>query len=203
MAGASLQLLSSLPTTSTTNTMLLAPHEMAMAMGAVDTGAKSRSRRGFAALSWHCMKLCLATALLVGMVIVIRFTDQSQILSDARARLPRYLTLDVSTTLTIVRAMQGVLTTVVTMALSKSFEFLQWGFLRNTRGGAPYIRQLALSPTTSVSGTLQLILHPASGWGPRFWGFLRILLLLLVGLGGVVLFCELIRLLMLSLSKGC
>ncbi|KAK0649223.1 hypothetical protein B0T16DRAFT_326601 [Cercophora newfieldiana] len=122
------------------------------------------------------------------MVIVILFTNQSQTLSDEKERLPSYLTLDVSTTLTIVRAMQGILTMVVTMALSQSFAYLQWGFLRNTRGGAPYIRQLALSPTTSVMGTTQLIFHPASGWGPRFWGFLRLLLFILVGLGGVVLF---------------
>jgi len=136
-------------------------------------------------------KVVLATLLLLGMVAVILMTDRSETVSQERGSLPSYLKYDVSTTITIVRAIQGVLTALVGMTVSQSFSYLQWGFLRSSRdGGAPYLRQLALSPTTSVSGTLHLVFHRASGWEPRFWGLLRVFLVALVGLSGVVLLCE-------------
>jgi hypothetical protein len=152
--------------------------------------APRAGNRGVGAIAWLLIKIVLATALLAGMVVIIMLTNRSETVSKERGPLPSYLRLDVGTTITIVRAMQGVLTALVGITVAQSFSYLQWGFLRSSQDGAPYIRQLALSPTTSIAGTLLLVLHQASGWGPRFWGLLRILLVVLVGLGGVVLFCK-------------
>jgi len=168
--------------------MLRPPHEMAM--GPSHVRSEHKSGRGMAALGQQLVGCCLATALLVGIVVVVLLTEQAEHVSGEKGELPSYLTLDVSTTITIVRAMQGVLAAMATVTVSQSFSYLQWGFLRSSRGGAPYVRQLALSPTTSIAGTLSLVFHQASGWSPRFWGLLRLTLMLLVGLGGVLLFCK-------------
>ncbi|KAK4445907.1 hypothetical protein QBC34DRAFT_306007 [Podospora aff. communis PSN243] len=144
--------------------------------------------RGAGALARQLVKVLFATALLAALVFVVMLTDRAEVVSAEKGPLPSYLTLDVSITITIVRAMQGVLAAVVAMILSQSFSYLQWGFLRSSKGGAPYVRQLALSPTTSVAGTIRLIFHRATGGGPRLWGFFRLLLLILTGLGGIVLF---------------
>ncbi|KAK0611883.1 hypothetical protein B0T14DRAFT_595249 [Immersiella caudata] len=166
--------------------MMRPPHEMAMGPAA-PPGSRPKGGRGASALARQLMKVLFATALLVAIVFVVMLTDQAEIVSAEKGSLPSYLTLDVSTTITVVRAMQGVLATVVAMILSQSFSYLQWGFLR-TQGGAPYVRQLALSPTTSFAGTLRLIAHRATGGGPRLWGLFRMLLVLLAGLGGIILF---------------
>jgi hypothetical protein len=169
--------------------MMRPPHEMAM--GTVPLRPMPKKGRGAGALARQLVKVLFATALLAALVFVVMLTDQAETVSAEKGPLPSHLTLDVSTTITIVRAMQGVLAAVVAMILSQSFSYLQWGFLRSSKGGAPYVRQLALSPTTSVAGTLRLIFHRATGAGPRFWGFFRLLLLLLAGLGGIILFCTL------------
>jgi hypothetical protein len=165
--------------------MLRPPHEIAMGAAHVRS-----ERRGMTALAQQLVGICLSTVLLVAIVIVVLLTELAQRESDKKSELPAYLALDVSTTITIVRAMQGVLTALVAVTLAQSFSYLQWGFLRGSCGSVPYVRQLALSPTTSIAGTLSLVFHQASGWGPRFWGLLRLLLMLLAGLGGVVLFCK-------------
>jgi hypothetical protein len=113
-----------------------------------------------------------ASALLAAIVVVVYLTNQAEAISARKGYLSSILNVDVSTTLTIVRALQGLLTVAVTVLLSQSFTYIQWGFARHAEG-APYIRQLALSPTTTVWGSIRLILHTSSTLRPRLWAFFR------------------------------
>lgn len=171
--------------------MMRPPHGVGLGYPPERSVPARSGTRGVWGMAKSLLKVVLATVLLLAMVAIILSTDRSETLSQERGALPSYLKYDVSATITIVRAIQGVLTALVGMAVSQSFSYLQWGFLRSSRAhGAPYLRQLALSPTTSMSGTLLLIFHRASGWEPRLWGLLRFLLMTLVGLSGVVLLCQ-------------
>jgi len=115
-----------------------------------------------------------ASAILVSIVFIVLLTNQAQTVSEQKGHLSDILAADVGTTLTIVRALQGLLSTIITVSLSQSFSYVQWGFSNDTKG-ASYIRQLALSPTTSILGTIRLATHASSSlkFGPRFWALLR------------------------------
>ena len=146
---------------------------------------------GISALARQTIKVLVASGLLAGIIVIIQFTVRAESISEEKGRLDGFLTADVSTTITIVRALQGLLTTLVTVSLSQAFSYLQWSFIRSSHGdGTPYVRQLALSPTTSVSGTLSLIFHRSTPLGSRLWGFFRLFLMVVVGLAGIVLFCK-------------
>lgn len=113
-----------------------------------------------------------ASALLASIVFVILLTHQAERVSGQKGHLNNILTADVSTTLTVVRVLQGSLTTITTILLYRSFSYIQWGFTNDTHS-ASYMRHLALSPTTSVWGTMRLITHWSSGLRPRLWALLR------------------------------
>ncbi|KAK1750897.1 hypothetical protein QBC47DRAFT_88788 [Echria macrotheca] len=128
-----------------------------------------------------------SSVLLAVIVYITTLTGQAESISEQKGHLSMVLKADVSTTLTLVRALQGLLTTALTVALATTFSYLQWGFVHRSPG-MPYLRHLALSPTTSIWGTIRLILHPSPAWKSRLWALFRLLLVLMVWLGGVVLF---------------
>lgn len=113
-----------------------------------------------------------ASAVLVTIVFIVLLTNQAQTVSGEKGRLSGILAADVGTTLTIVRTLQGLLSTMITISLSRSFSYLQWAFACDTQGGS-YTGQLALSTTTSVLGTIRLVTRASSKSGPRFWGLSR------------------------------
>jgi hypothetical protein len=133
--------------------------------------------------------LLAASALLAIIVFTTHLTNQAQAVSQKRGPLSRLLIADVSSTLTVLRAFQGLLTTGLAAILSQTFSYLHWGHLYDPQG-APYIRQLALSPTTSFWGMVSLVTHRSPTLGSRCWALTRLFLILIVWLGGVVLFCE-------------
>jgi hypothetical protein len=121
---------------------------------------------------WHLALALVASALLAAIVAIVRLTDQAQKISQQKGQLDGILTADVSTTLTLVRTLQGLLTISVTVLLSQCFTYIQWGFARHA-SGASYIRQLALSPTTTLWGTIRLMAHGSSAFWPRVWALSR------------------------------
>ena len=112
-----------------------------------------------------------ASALLAVIVFIVHLTNIAQGVSEQKGHLSFILSADVSTTITLVRALQGLLTTVITVLVSQSFSYIQWGFAHDS--GARYLRQLAVSPTTSVWGTIRLIAYQSSTFWPRFWALCR------------------------------
>ena len=142
------------------------------------------------ALGRQLFKAIIVTALLAAIGFFVNLTERALTISAEKGRLTGFLTLDASTTITIVRTIQAINTTLLGLTLAESFYYIQWSFLSSSsQKTVPYFRQLALSPTTSAAGTLRLILHPDTPWLPRLWGLSRMLLLVLVGSGGVILFC--------------
>ena len=148
----------------------LLPEEDQVLHHRMDSGPR-KIRWIWSSLFQFALAFC-ASALLAVIVFVVHLTDQAQTASEQKGHLGSILTADVSTTLTLVRVLQGLLTTAATVLLSQSFSYIQWGFTSDAKG-ASYIAQLALSPTTTVWGMIRLITHWSSGLRPRFWAFFR------------------------------
>lgn len=166
------------------------PSTADMADMAMGTRGNPDVGHGISALARQTIKILVASGLLAGIIVIIQFTVRAESISEQKGRLDGFLTADVSTTITIVRALQGILTTLVTVSLAQAFSYLQWSFIRSSGAdGVPYARQLALSPTTSVSGTLSLIFHRSTPLESRLWALFRLFLMIVVGLAGIVLFC--------------
>lgn len=131
--------------------------------------------------------LLSASATLSVIIFFVRLTSQAQTASSRNGNLSATQTIDVSTTLAIVSILQGLLTFVLNLALSRAFSCIQWVHVDSPRG-ASYLRTLAASPNSSALGTIRLIVHRSITPSARACGLGRLLLNFMVWLGGIVLF---------------
>jgi len=118
--------------------------------------------------------LILSSALYTCIILIALATGWAQSTSDKNVPLSKWFKVEVGTTITVVRVLQGVLSATSTILLSRSLLYLKWGLMR-THGddGIPYKTLLALSPTTLDWGSVKLILGFASRLSTRFWALLR------------------------------
>lgn len=114
----------------------------------------------------------VALGLFAVLVLFVQTTYSAEQRSHEKQPLDHLLKTDVSTTLAVLRASQGLLSAITGIALNEAFIFLQWTLI-NTPDGLSYLSLLALSPTTGNFGTIALVRGSASHWRPKLWALLR------------------------------
>ena len=112
----------------------------------------------------------------LGLLAVVILFVQSTFIAESRSRRGQQLTdllkVNVSTTLTVVRTAQGLLSAISAIALKNAFISLQWR-LMNTPDGLPYLSMLALSPTTDNVGAVKLITTSVTRLTSKLWAISR------------------------------
>lgn len=110
--------------------------------------------------------------LLAVVVLFVQSSKTGMRDSDANFRLSGISKIDASTTLSVVRTSQGILSAAMTLILSNAFELLQ-GSLMTDPAGLPYLNMLALSPATGVMGLFKLLFSENVSLSTRLWVLLR------------------------------
>lgn len=95
--------------------------------------------------------------------------------------------MGISSTLAILRLLEGLLSLCVATAISKSFEIVQWSLLARNEG-LPALLHLGLSPITGLWGTLALISGKKSSGAARLASVARISSVTTVWVAGILLF---------------
>jgi len=114
-----------------------------------------------------------ATGFYVAIVIYARVTDWAESLSERKRRLTTGLEGDVSTTIAVVRVLQGLLLAASSFALTRSFYILQWGLMVRRPDGIPYTELLALSPTTLDWGSFRIFTSRNAWSRERMWAGMK------------------------------
>lgn len=126
--------------------------------------------------TWTQLALSLlALCLFAVVVIYVRGTSTAISLStDHRALNNFLLNTDVSTTLAVVRASQGLLSALMTGLLKNMFVLVQWNLMSSARG-LSFHNLLALSPTTDSLGALAILRSRRSlmRWKSKVWLMIR------------------------------
>jgi hypothetical protein len=121
-------------------------------------------KNGGSNLSKTGMQLFLALTSLGLFAVVILFvqaTFSAETNTSQKHAFDSVLKTDVSTTLAVLRASQGLLASLTSATLMESFELLQWS-LSDRSDGLWYLSLLALSPTTG-----RFVLDRRYPWGPE------------------------------------
>jgi hypothetical protein len=84
---------------------------------------------------------------------------------------PRHI-LGFSSTLAVLRVLQGITSTVTALVLGQTLELLQWT-LSSRESGLRLLSLLSISPTTGILGMLEIIRRRAPKAADRFWALLR------------------------------
>jgi len=112
-------------------------------------------------------------SILYGIIIWFAQTSPSAIKATKEQRaLDTVLKLDASTSLAVVRVLQGLLATLSFSDLWASFESFQW-HLTNRPEGLGYVSALALSPITTLPGTLRILGSKPADLKSRLWALLK------------------------------
>lgn len=128
-----------------------------------------------------------STVLFVAIVLGTLTTPWAQDLSDNQKELSWWAKADVGTTLIVVRVLQGLLTALSSAAISSSFMRLHWN-KTNSKNGLRLTDLLALSSTTSLLGTVQLIVSGSTKASTRIGALGRLCLTSFPWLAGILLF---------------
>ncbi|KAI1767922.1 hypothetical protein GGR53DRAFT_480172 [Hypoxylon sp. FL1150] len=129
----------------------------------------------------------LVLCLLVIVIVFVQGTYSAQKRSENKSPLSGFLKTDVSTTIAVLRAAQGILSGLTSMAVSDTFVLIQW-IMINRQNGLSYPHLLALSPTTSISGLLSLVHSSSSKTPAQIWAILRATTSVVVWIAGLLLF---------------
>lgn len=113
-----------------------------------------------------------AICLLATVILYVQATYEAEAKSGRGQPLSDLLKTDVSKTLTILRAAQGILSALISLALQNTFVILQWSQICPPNG-IPYLNILALSPTTGALGTFGLIQSSAPRISAKMWALSR------------------------------
>jgi hypothetical protein len=110
------------------------------------------------------------TGFYVAIITYAEIADWAESVSGKRQRLTKGLQTDVSTTIAVVRVLQGLLLATSSFALTRSFAILQWSLMaRALDNGISYHELLALSPTTLNWGAFRIVFHGSSRMKERVW----------------------------------
>ncbi|KAK3393850.1 hypothetical protein B0H63DRAFT_505672 [Podospora didyma] len=136
----------------------------------------------------HFCGTLLSTALFIFLSWYVQLAISARAESKNGRSLAEPLKIDDSTTLSILRALQGLMSAMSSVALDKSFQL--WHFYLTLQpNGLGYISSLALSPATGAWGTADIAvrgrLYPAG-----LLGLSRMMLVAMVWLAGLVLFFQ-------------
>ncbi|KAH9208078.1 hypothetical protein DL95DRAFT_312540 [Leptodontidium sp. 2 PMI_412] len=89
----------------------------------------------------------------------------------------------------VLRILQGLLATLTTVALSNTFEAIQWALISNG-SGIGCLKLLAISPVNGVLGTLGLLFDTQPRIVERSWAVLRLTTIVATWLAGILLFIK-------------
>lgn len=84
----------------------------------------------------------------------------------------RVLKVDMGSALAVLRLTQGFLSTLITIALMKALEILQWALAGRAQGLESNVF-LSLSPTTPIMEVFRIVISRISNWIARLWGLTR------------------------------
>jgi len=126
----------------------------------------------FQKTGWQFALLLLSSSLFVSILLVMQLTSWAD--NDSRQGLPLHtrLKVDVSVTLGLIRVLQGLLTALTTLAISRTLQLLQWVLVCRPRGLA-YPSLLSLSQSTSYTGSLRIMFGSMSDVPPRAFSVMR------------------------------
>lgn len=94
------------------------------------------------------------------------FSDETT--TAFRRSLARIFKVEVGSALAILRTLQGVLTTLSTIALFKAFELVQWALVGQEKG-VDVLKLLGVSPSTGLLGTMGVVLNGRSRVSDKLW----------------------------------
>jgi hypothetical protein len=115
----------------------------------------------------------IAAVIFLSVVIVlVQSTYSAQATSGRKAPLTPLMKINVSTTLTVVRAAQGILSGLMTVALQESFSYLQWAGVGRACG-ISYSDFLAMSPTTGFTGVVSIMWSSSVKMSSKIWALSR------------------------------
>ena len=84
----------------------------------------------------------------------------------------RVLKVDMGSALAVLRVTQGFLSTLITIALMKGLELLQWALAGRVHGLGSNVF-LGLSSTTPMTEVFRIMISRKSDWTARFWSLIR------------------------------
>jgi hypothetical protein len=119
----------------------------------LDDGAMAR----FGDFLQQLALVLFSTLLFIAVTLFAFATTWAERASDNAEPLSWWLTADVGTTILTLQVLQGLLAAASTAAVSASFERMHWLGMQKDKGLA-LVSMLAMSPTTSATGTLRIIL---------------------------------------------
>lgn len=121
---------------------------------------------------WQLALWILSLGLFAVIVLFVQVCNYAQQDSREKKRLSGILTTDSSTTLSVLRTAQAVLSTATALGLDNALEFIQWT-LMDSPNGLPFSSLLALSPATGQIGLLRLFFSQSGLITARLWTLLR------------------------------
>ncbi|KAH6687226.1 hypothetical protein F5X68DRAFT_9182 [Plectosphaerella plurivora] len=130
-----------------------------------------------------------ASALLVAVIVYGRITDRALAHSADNQPLESSFKTDASTSIATLRAMQGVLAAVSSVAIVKSFTFLYW-ILIGRPNGLEFASMLAIAPSTIQLGRVRLLVNSSSRFATRLFALGSLLATALLWVSGLVLFLQ-------------
>lgn len=129
--------------------------------------AKARStkfRRTWLQFLSNILALCSFAVV----IIFVVSTYVAEKVSIENRQLNGLMKIDSSSTLTVLRASQGLLSALMTVALNEVFVLLEWDKICQP-GGLPFTSLLSVSPTTGVAGILALVQSSAVATTAKLW----------------------------------
>lgn len=106
-----------------------------------------------------------------------------------RSELESSFHLSTSSTLTILRLLQGLLSTCSVFVLLQAFELLTWASI-SRNSGSRILHLLGLSPTTGILGTCSIGLSKHAKWVDRGSAILKLGLSTIIWVSGILLFAN-------------
>jgi len=128
----------------------------------LDDGAMTR----FGDFLQQLALVLFSTLLFIAVTLFAFATTWAERASESSETLSWWVSAGVGTTILTLQVLQGLLAAASTTAVSASFERLQWLGMQKEKGLA-LVNVLALSPTTSGSGTLRIILGRSAKMSAR------------------------------------
>lgn len=121
---------------------------------------------------WQVMAVAASSGLFASVVVYTQITNWAAVDSANNLVLSQNFRTDPSTTLGIVRVLQGLLAAISSFALIRSFTYIYW-ILISRQNGLSYLSFLALAPSTLTLGKFEIILSSASRLSTRVMAFSR------------------------------
>ncbi|GAB7354876.1 hypothetical protein MBLNU459_g5518t1 [Dothideomycetes sp. NU459] len=157
-------------------------HEVAERAGSDATLTKSTSNTTLA--------LVLATTALFALTAwFAASTFQGKPGNQANHILQTHLKLSFSSTVVILRVLQGLTSALTAAAVAQSFEGIEWALASRDRG-VRLLSFLGISPTTGIIGAVKLLFGDQVRPSDRMWAVSRVISTVALLVAGVVLFAE-------------